>query len=516
MSAQAPTRIFVPSDTTARSLGADQVAAALAAEAEALGQAVEIVRNGSRGLYWLEPMVEVEVDGERRAYGPIAPGDAGGLFSAGFLTGGAHPKALGTTEAIPYLAAQSRLTMARVGIVDPLSLADYRAYGGYRGLANALAMSGEQIVGAVTDSGLRGRGGAAFPTGIKWNTVLQTQAEQKYVVCNADEGDSGTFADRMIMECDPFVLIEGMTIAGLAVGATQGYVYIRAEYPQAIKTMRAAIESASEAGLLGDAVMGGESGFHLEVREAAGAYICGEETSLLESLEGKRGVIRFRPPLPAVKGLFGMPTIVNNVISLASVPIILDKGAGFYKELGTGRSRGTLTVQLAGNVKQGGMVEIAFGKSLRELLYDFGGGSATGRPIRAVQAGGPLGAYVHPSQFDTPLDYEQFASIGAMIGHGGLVVFDDTVDMGEQARFAMEFCAIESCGKCTPCRIGAVRGVEVIDRIRAGIEADANLTLLRDLCGTMVDGSLCALGGMAPFPVLSVLDHFPEDLGRRH
>jgi formate dehydrogenase iron-sulfur subunit len=474
------------------------------------------VRNGSRGLYWLEPMIEVEAGGTRKAYGPIEPADAAGLFDAGFLTGGEHPKSLGDTEAIPYLAMQTRLTMARVGIVDPLSLDDYQAHAGYAGLKNALAMPGEAIVKAVTDSGLRGRGGAAFPTGIKWNTVLGAEGDQKYIVCNADEGDSGTFADRMIMESDPFVLIEGMTIAGLAVGATQGYVYIRAEYPQAIKTMEAAIESAAANNLLGKNILGGDRTFHLEVREAAGAYICGEETSLLESLEGKRGEIRFRPPLPAIEGLFGKPTVVNNVISLASVPIILDKGADFYKDFGVGRSRGTLTVQLAGNIKQGGMVEIAFGKTLKELLYDFGGGSASGRPIRAVQAGGPLGAYVHPSRFDTPLDYEQFAAIKAMIGHGGLVVFDDTVDMGEQARFAMEFCAIESCGKCTPCRIGAVRGVEVIDRIRAGIESDANLTLLRDLCGTMVDGSLCALGGMAPFPVLSVMDHFPEDLDPRH
>ncbi|MGW8369628.1 MAG: formate dehydrogenase beta subunit [Gammaproteobacteria bacterium] len=515
MTEQNRIRVFVPSDTTARSLGADKVASAIEAAVADREETVEIVRNGSRGLYWLEPLVEVEVGDERVAYGPIVPADVPGLLAAGFLTGSNHAKSLGPTEAIPYLAAQSRLTMARVGIVDPLSLDDYRQHGGYRGLANAIEMSGQEIVQAVTDSGLRGRGGAAFPTGIKWQTVHDTDAEQKYVVCNADEGDSGTFADRMIMESDPFVLIEGMTIAGIAVGATQGYVYIRAEYPQAIKTMEAAIERASAAGLLGDTVMGGKRAFHLEVREAAGAYICGEETSLLESLEGKRGVIRFRPPLPAIKGLFGKPTIVNNVISLASVPIILDKGADFYKDYGVGRSRGTLTVQLAGNIKQGGLVEIAFGKSLKELLYDFGDGSITGRPIRAVQAGGPLGAYVHPSQFETPLDYEQFAAIGAMIGHGGLVVFDDSVDMGEQARFAMEFCAIESCGKCTPCRIGAVRGVEVIDRIRSGIEADANLALLRDLCGTMVDGSLCALGGMAPFPVLSVLDHFPEDLGPR-
>jgi len=506
-------KVFIPSDTSARSLGADAVAEAVRAQISSAGVDAEIVRNGSRGLYWLEPMLEVEVDGKRLAYGPVAADDVASLFEAGFLEGARHPLSLGPTEEIPYLAKQSRLTFARVGIVDPLSIDDYKAHGGYRGLENACGMTGEAIVEQVTESGLRGRGGAAFPTGIKWRTVLGAEGAQKYVVCNADEGDSGTFADRMIMESDPYVLIEGMTIAGLAVGATQGYVYIRAEYPQAIDTMRQAIVRARAAGYLGSSILGGERGFELDVRVAAGAYICGEETSLLESLEGKRGMVRYRPPLPAIKGLFGAPTIVNNVISLASVPIILDRGAAYYKDYGMGRSRGTLTVQLAGNIKQGGLVEIGFGATLRELLEDFGGGTATGRPIKAVQAGGPLGAYVHPSNFDTQLDYEAFAAIGAMIGHGGIVVFDDASDLGEMARFAMEFCAIESCGKCTPCRVGAVRGVEVIDRIRGGENAAANVQLLRELCDTMVTGSLCALGGMAPFPVLSVLDHFPEDLG---
>jgi formate dehydrogenase iron-sulfur subunit len=505
-------KVFVPSDTTARSLGADAVAEAIAAEARKRGTPVSIVRNGSRGLYWLEPLVEVDVGGVRHAYGPVGTADVAGLFAANFLAGGKHALALGPTEKIDYLAKQTRLTFARVGMIDPLSLDDYRAHGGYRGLANALKKTGEQIVATVTDSGLRGRGGAAFPTGIKWKTVLGAQADQKYVVCNADEGDSGTFADRMIMESDPYLLIEGMTIAGLAVGATRGYVYIRCEYPQAIATMRAAIERATAAGFLGDRIQGGQRGFRLEVREAAGAYICGEETSLLESLEGKRGMVRYRPPLPAIKGLFGKPTALNNVLSFASVPIVLDKGAEFYKNYGVGRSRGTITIQLAGNVKRGGLIEVPFGPPLREILYDFGGGTSTGRPIRAVQAGGPLGAYVHPSQFDIAFDYEQFAGVGAMVGHGGLVVFDDTADMGEQARFAMEFCAVESCGKCTPCRIGAVRGVEVIDRIRSGVNETANLVLLKELCDTMVVGSLCALGGMAPFPVLSILKHFPEDL----
>ena len=508
-------KVFVPRDTTARSMGADDVAAAIAAEAAGRGESVTVVRNGSRGLYWLEPMIEVEAGGVRHAYGPVQPADAAGLFDAGLLAAGEHGLGLGPTEKIPWLAGQSRLTFARVGITDPLSLDDYCAHGGYEGLANAVELTRGEIVDIVTESGLRGRGGAAFPTGIKWRTVLNAEGTRKYVTCNADEGDSGTYADRMVMESDPFVVIEGMTIAGLAVGATEGYIYLRAEYPLAIRIMNEAIEIAEAAGLLGDNVMDSGQAFHLEVREAAGAYICGEETSMLESLEGKRGVIRFRPPLPAIKGLFGAPTIVNNVITLATVPIILAEGAEHYRDFGTGRSRGTLTVQLAGNVKRGGLVEIGFGRPLRELLEDFGGGTATGRPIRAVQAGGPLGAYVHPSQFDTPLDYEAFQEFGGMIGHGGLVVFDDTVDMGEQARFAMEFCAIESCGKCTPCRIGAVRGVEVIDRILNGDDESGNLLLLRDLCDTMIAGSLCALGGMAPFPVISVLDHFPEDLRAR-
>ncbi len=420
---------------------------------------------------------------------------------------------MGLTEAIPYLKRQERLTFARVGIVDPLSIADYRSFGGFRGLERALALDGAAIVKHVTDSGLRGRGGAAFPTGIKWKTVLDAPAEQKYIACNADEGDSGTFSDRMLMEGDPLTLIEGMTIAALAVGATKGYIYVRSEYPYAEATLVQAIDQAHAHGYLGADISGSAQRFDLYVRRGAGAYICGEETSMLESLEGKRGMVRFKPPLPAIEGLFGKPMVVNNVISLASIPIILDKGADFYRDCGMGRARGTLPFQLAGNIKHGGLVEKAFGLTLRELLYDYGGGSATGRPIRAVQVGGPLGAYLPESQFDTPLDYEKFVGIGAMIGHGGVVAFDDTVDMAQMARYAMEFCALESCGKCTPCRIGSTRGVEVIDKISAGNEREANAVLLRDLCDTMLNGSLCALGGMAPFPVLSALNHFPQDFG---
>ena len=507
------TRVFVPRDSGALSMGAEAVARAIATEAAVRNQVVSLVRNGSRGLYWLEPLVEVETPAGRVAYGPVTPADVPGLFEAGFLAGGRHPLGHGPTEQIPYLARQERLTTARVGITDPVSVADYERHGGFRGLRNALTLAPAAIVEQVTQSGLRGRGGAAFPTGIKWKTVLGTTADQKYVVCNADEGDSGTFSDRMIMEGDPLVLVEGMTIAGLAVGATRGYIYLRSEYPHAALALNEAIGHARQGGYLGDSVLGSGRAFDLEVRIGAGAYICGEETALLESLEGRRGMVRYKPPLPAIEGLFGKPTVINNVISLASVPIILDRGAEFYRDYGMGRSRGTLPIQLAGNLKHGGLVEKAFGVTVRELLYEYGGGSLTGRPIRAVQIGGPLGAYLPESQFDTPLDYEAFIAINAMVGHGGIVAFDDTVDMARQARWAMEFCAIESCGKCTPCRIGSTRGVEVLDRIIAGDDREAGEALVRDLCDTMLAGSLCALGGMTPYPVLSALNHFPEDFG---
>ena len=506
-------KVYVPRDSSALGLGAEQVAAAIRAEAALRGADIQLVRNGSRGLYWLEPMVEVETPAGRVAYGPVAPADVASLFDAGFLEGKTHALSQGLTAEIPYLKNQERLTFARVGITDPVSLDDYVAHEGYRGLRRALTLEPAAIVEEVTESGLRGRGGAAFPTGIKWRTVLGAPSDQKYIVCNADEGDSGTFSDRMVMECDPFVLIEGMTIAGLAVGATQGYIYLRCEYPHAHVALNEAIAAAKQGGYLGDNLLGSGKVFDLEVRLGAGAYVCGEETSLLESIEGKRGLVRYKPPLPAIEGLFGRPTVINNVISLASVPIILDKGGAYYRDFGMGRSRGTLPIQLAGNLKRPGLVEKAFGVTLREILYDYGGGSASGRPIRAVQVGGPLGAYLPESQFDTPLDYEAFAALWAVLGHGGVVAFDDTVDMSKMARYGMEFCAVESCGKCTPCRIGSTRGVEVIDKIRAGEDRERHVALLRDLGDTMLAGSLCALGGMTPYPVLSALNHFPEDFG---
>ena len=507
-------RIYVPADSAALALGADDVAAAITREAARRGIAIELIRNGTRGLLYLEPLVEVATPAGRIGFGNVDDSDVAALFDAGFHDGdSSHVTAVGLVEQIPYLARQSRLTFARSGITDPLSLADYEAHGGYRGLRRALTMAPADIVATVTASGLRGRGGAAFPTGIKWNTVLRAQAAQKYIVCNADEGDSGTFADRIVMESDPFVLIEGMTIAGLAVGATHGYIYVRSEYPHSIAALNAAIGSATRAGLLGTNIGGSSSTFTLEVRKAAGAYICGEETALLESIEGKRGVVRAKPPLPALAGLFGQPTVINNVLSLASVPVILDKGAQFYQDFGMGRSRGTLPIQLAGNVKNGGLIELAFGVTLREIVFDYGGGSASGRPVKAIQVGGPLGAYLPESQWDTPLDYEAFAALWAVLGHGGIVVHDDSADMAKLARYAMEFCAVESCGKCTPCRIGSTRGVEVIDKIRSDTDRPQQVILLRSLCDTMLNGSLCAMGGMTPFPVLSALNHFPQDFG---
>ncbi|SEH29714.1 NADH-quinone oxidoreductase subunit NuoF [Rhizobium sp. NFR12] len=503
--------IFVPRDAAALALGADRVAKAIAQEIESRGLDARLVRNGSRGMVWLEPLVEVETDRGRVAYGPVKTGDVAGLFDAGLMDGGGHDLCLGLTEEIPFLRQQTRLTFARCGITDPLSLEDYQRHNGLVGLRNAIAMSQAEIVAKVTDSGLRGRGGAGFPTGIKWKTVMDAPGPQKYIVCNADEGDSGTFADRMIMEGDPFVLIEGMAIAGIATGATKGYVYTRSEYPHAIAAMTEAVEIARAAGILGPSVMGSAYAFDIEIRSGAGAYVCGEETSLLNSLEGKRGVVRAKPPLPALQGFLGRPTVVNNVISLASVPVIMERGAEFYRDFGMGRSRGTIPIQIAGNVKHGGLFETAFGLTLGQIIDDIGGGTATGRPVKAVQVGGPLGAYFPRQLFNTPFDYEAFAERGGLIGHAGISVFDDSADMLKQARFAMEFCAIESCGKCTPCRIGSTRGVETVDKIRAGIEPDKNKVLLEDLCNTMKFGSLCALGGFTPYPVMSAMNHFPED-----
>ena len=506
---------YVPRDAAARSVGADEVAVEIAAEAERRGIDVKIVRNGSRGMLYLEPLVEVVTESGRVAYGPVTPTGVAALFDADFLVGAAHPLSQGLTEEIAFLKHQERRTFARVGVIDPVSMEEYVATGGLVALRRALELDSDDVIEELKVSGLRGRGGAGFPAWIKWKTVLEAEGQVKFVCANADEGDSGTFADRMLMEGDPFSIIEGMAICALTVGAAKGYIYIRSEYPDAVKTMTTAIELAQLEGVLGDDVLGSGRSFDLEVRVGAGAYICGEETAMLESLEGRRGMVRSKPPLPAHVGLFGKPTVINNILSLAAVPDILSAGGADYGALGVGTSRGTQVFQLAGNISRGGIVERSFGVTLESLVHDFGGGTRSGRPVRAVQVGGPLGAYLPADALDVEMDYEVFTGIGAMIGHGGIVVFDETVDMARQARFAMEFCAEESCGKCTPCRVGAVRGVEVIDRIISGERRDENLVLLDDLCELMTDGSLCAMGGLTPMPVRSALRHFSEDFDRR-
>ncbi len=514
--------IYVPRDTTTLSLDGESVAIAIRQNASANQQSVNIVRNGSRGMFWLEPLVEVVTDRGRIAFGPVKPADIESLFAADFANSSfdtqsaqQHPLYLGLTEEIAYFKKQQRLSFARAGVIDPIDIDDYIAHNGFKGLATALQLNAQQIVDEISESGLRGRGGAAFPTGIKWQTVLNCPPQQKYIVCNADEGDSGTFADRLLMEADPFSVIEGMIIAGLAVGATQGFIYLRSEYPQAHIILNLAIDSAYAQHFLGDAICGSENTFHLEVRLGAGAYICGEETSLLESLEGKRGLVRSKPPLPAIEGLFGKPTVVNNVLSFGAVPHILADGAATYANYGMGRSKGTLPFQIAGNVNRGGLVELAFGTTLKDLLETFAEGTFSGRAMHSIQVGGPLGAYLTAEQWDTPLEYESFAAIGGVLGHGGIVVFDDTVDLAEQASFSMEFCVEESCGKCTPCRIGSVRGTEVIEKIRSGDDVAANYELLDDLCETMVEMSLCAMGGMTPFPVQSAMKAYRAQLSEQ-
>ncbi|MBT2187051.1 NADH-ubiquinone oxidoreductase-F iron-sulfur binding region domain-containing protein [Sphingobium nicotianae] len=500
--------VRISDDALALACGADDVAAAF----ERAGHIVE--RTSSWGMQWLEPLVEIDGKG----FGRATPADVAAIVD------GSSPLGIGTIADHPFIASQQRLTFARAGKTRPTSLDDYAATGGWKGLARAREIGPEATVEEVVQSGLRGRGGAGFPTGIKWKTVAGAKADQKYIVCNADEGDSATFADRMVMEGDPYMLIEGMAIAGFAVGATRGYIYCRSEYPHAIAKLQEAIRKSAHL----------VHPFVLEVRAGAGAYVCGEETSLLNSLEGKRGEVRAKPPIPALVGLFGRPTIVNNVLSLAAVPYILSEGAQAYADCGMGRSRGTMPIQLAGNIKHGGLYETAFGITLGQLVNEIGGGTASGRPVKSVQVGGPLGAYLHPDQFDIPFDYEAYAAVDALIGHGGITVFDDTADMAGMARFAMEFCAVESCGKCTPCRIGSTRGVELIDRIleraprgRDTVETlpqmhnaphdqrslEDEIVLLEDLCETMKFGSLCALGGFTPYPVMSALKHWPADFG---
>jgi len=504
---------YLPNDSAAISVGADDVATEILKQAKIRDLDVELIRNGSRGMFWLEPLLEVATKVGRVGFGPVSSEDVGEIIDGLAKETIDHKKFLGLVEEIPYLKKQQRITFKRVGIIEPLNLDDYQKHGGFEGLKKAIAFGSEKIVEEVLTSGLRGRGGAGFPAGIKWKTVAEQSAKQKYICCNADEGDSGTFADRMLMEGDPFCLLEGMIIAAIATGANKGLIYVRSEYPSAIKTLKSAIKILKTANWLGPDIGGSGHDFDIEIRRGAGSYVCGEESAMLESLEGKRGQVRVKPPIPAISGLFDKPTLVNNVLTLASVPMILADGAKAYKALGTDKSHGTQAFQLAGNIKHGGLVELAFGVSIRELIEEFGGGTKSEKPFKCAQLGGPLGAYVNEEMLDLSMDYEALAKGGAMLGHGGIVVFDEKTDMAKMARFAFEFCAIESCGKCTPCRIGSVRGYETMDKLMAGKNREENLELIEDLCAILEESSLCAMGGLTPLPVRSAIKLFPKDFG---
>jgi len=487
------TRFYLSNDTSARAAGADRVA-----EAWEGRPGLELVRTSSRGAFFLEPLVERDTPAGRLAWPNAKPDDLPNILSGA----GGVPVAQ-----IPFLSCQTRLTFANFGVTRPLSLEDYRTHGGGQGLARACSLSPEAIIDELKLSQLRGRGGAAFPVWNKWRVAQQTPADRKYVVANADEGDAGTYCDRMIMEGEPFRLIEGLLICARAIGAEHGYIYCRKEYPAAATVLRAAIAQAEQSGMLeslGRPV-------HLEVLVGAGSYVVGEETALLESLEGRRGVVQARPPYPAVSGLYGHPTIVSNVLTFATVSNILAQGGARYAALGTERSRGTVVLQIGGRVKQPGLVEMPFGATLEEVLEQFGGGMAPGARFKAVQVGGPLGSLFPASRLGIRICYDAFAEAGAILGHGGIVVYDDETDMVELARHFMAFTAEESCGKCTPCRIGSMRGREILERVQAGQGRPDDLALLADLGETMQQASLCAFGGRAPYPVLTAIEHFPEE-----
>ncbi|MFO0717058.1 MAG: NADH-ubiquinone oxidoreductase-F iron-sulfur binding region domain-containing protein [Nitrospira sp.] len=487
------TRLYLSNDTSARAAGAGTLAEAWCDRPD-----VQLIRTSSRGAFYLEPMVERDSPQGRIAWFNVSPQDLPSILAGT----GATP-----VETIPFLAHQTRCTFANFGETEPLALDEYQARGGLSGLEAAFRLTPDAIIEELRVSQLRGRGGAAFPVWNKWKVAQQATGKQKYVVANADEGDAGTYCDRMILEGDPFRLLEGMLICARAIGAGQGYVYCRQEYPAAAATLRAAIHKADEAELL---ELHGEP-FPIEVVEGAGSYVCGEETALLESLEGKRGVVRARPPYPAQSGLYGCPTIVSNVLTFASIPNILSRGGAWHAGLGTEQSRGTIALQLGGRVKHPGLVEVPFGLSLHQVLEQFGGGMAPGSRFKAVQVGGPLGSLFPSTGLDIAICYDAFAKAGAVLGHGGIVVYDHETDMVDLARHFMAFTADESCGKCTPCRIGSVRGREILERIQAGSGTMDDLRLLDDLGETMKLASLCALGGRAPYPVLTAIEHFPAE-----
>ena len=486
-------RLYLSNDTSSQAAGVGHLAEWLQERTD-----IQLLRTSSRGAFYLEPMIERDGPEGRLLWPNVTVDDLPNVIAG---RGGVP------ADNVPYLAKQTRATFSNFGITQPLALDEYRAPGGFNGLEAALAMSPDAIIQELKVARLRGRGGAAFPVWNKWRAALQTEADEKYVVVNADEGDAGTYCDRMVMEGDPFRLIEGMLICAHAIGASKGFIYCRQEYPAAAAAVRTAIRKADEAELL---ELDGRT-FSIDIVLGGGSYVCGEETALLESLEGRRGVVRAKPPYPAISGLYHRPTIVSNVLTFAIVPSILARGGAWHASLGTEASRGTAVLQIGGRVKQPGLVEIPFGMTLRHVLEEFGGGMTAGARFKAVQVGGPLGSLFPESRLDIPICYDAFADAGAILGHGGIVVYDDETDMVELARHFMAFTADESCGKCTPCRIGSIRAREILELVQSGRAKPDDLTLLADLGETMKTASLCALGGRAPYPVMTAIEHFGNE-----
>ena len=503
-------KIYIPKETSACSVGSELIAEKITDLAQG-HKHISIIRNGSWGAFWLEPFIEIEKNGNRQGTSYLNK-KISHLSSIEELFDDFYNSNPFNIMDIDFIKRQTRLVFSRIGLYDPLDLNQYRNSHGYKGLEKSFEIGQQQTINEIKKSGLNGRGGAAFPTAIKMQTVLDQESTIKYVACNADEGDGGTFSDRLIMECDPYSLIEGMTIAAYSVGANHGYIYLRSEYPLAKYFLTEAIKILKSHNLLGKNILGTNFSFDIELRIGAGSYVCGEETAMMESIEGKRGLVRSKPPLPAIKGLFNQPTLINNVITLASMSVILLHGKEIFSQFGSGKSVGTMPYQLCGNIKQGGLIEVPFGITLNEMIYDFGAGTFNEKPIHAVQIGGPLGIYLPTNLLNTPLTIEALMDLKGSLGHGGVIVFDDSTNMALQAKFSMDFCAVESCGKCTPCRIGSVRGVELIDKIYNGTAVKADRILLEELCETMETTSLCAMGGMTPNPVRSIMKYFPNEM----
>ncbi|MGA3096714.1 MAG: NADH-quinone oxidoreductase subunit NuoF [Bryobacteraceae bacterium] len=492
------------------SSGADQVLEAIKKEVAESGMKHEVLAKGvgCMGLCSAGPLVSVET--EDRLYAGVTPEQAPEIIRSLDAGGGE-----GLTECptnVPFFERQKKIVLENCGRIDPERIEDYIANDGYRALVTVIAeKTPQEVVQEVIRSGLRGRGGAGYPTGLKWSTVAKTGEQQKYVICNADEGDPGAFMDRAVLESDPHRVLEGMAIAAYAVGAQKGYIYVRAEYPLAVKNLKIAIRQAERMGLLGNSICGSRFSFHIDIRLGAGAFVCGEETALIASIEGKRGSPRPRPPYPAESGLFDCPTLINNVETFSNVAPIIRRGAAWFAAIGTEKSKGTKVFALAGRIKNTGLIEVPMGITLREIVHEVGGGIPDGKRFKAVQTGGPSGGCIPEQHMDSPLDYESLKLIGSMMGSGGMIVMDETSCMVDVAKYFMEFCKSESCGKCIPCRAGTQQMHGLLEKITAGEGTAADLTLLQELCDLVRNTSLCGLGQSAPTPVITTMQYFPEE-----